>query len=115
MNELWWRHLALGGMSSRSALADYLHGTAHWGCTAHNLLAQTLNEALWDLGCPSLAPYRHPGKDPRQVPRRSARCGTSPPDAAAGRADRTERYVGRPRPAGVGRNRTCLPSGLSAD
>ena len=68
MNELWWRHLALGGMSSRSALADYLHGTAHWGCTAHNLLAQTLNEALWDLGCPSLAPYRHPGKDPRQVP-----------------------------------------------
>jgi hypothetical protein len=50
-------HLALGGMSSRTALADYLRGTATWPVRAHDILAQTLNEALWELGCPS---HRYP-------------------------------------------------------
>jgi hypothetical protein len=69
-NDLWWRHLALGGMSSRAALAGCLLGTTPWPATAHNVLAHSLNEALWELGCPGLAPYRPPGNDPQTGPRR---------------------------------------------
>jgi hypothetical protein len=68
LNDVWWRHLELGGTSSRVALADYLHSTDAWPATAHNVLAHTLNEALWELGCPSLAPYRPPANDPQHVP-----------------------------------------------
>ena len=63
--ELWWRHLALGGTGSRTALADYLLGTAAWPDVEHNLLAQTLNESLWEVGIPSLAPHREPARVPR--------------------------------------------------
>jgi hypothetical protein len=65
LTELWWRHLGLGGTGSRAALADYLHGTSTWPPAAHNVLAQTLNEGLWDLRIPSLVPLREPGHVPR--------------------------------------------------
>jgi hypothetical protein len=57
LTELWCRHLELGSVG-RPALAAYLGGTADWPDTAHNVLAQALNEALWDIGCASLAPLR---------------------------------------------------------
>ena len=57
-------------MSSRAALAGYLLGTTPWPATAHDVLAHSLNEALWELGCPGLAPYRPPGNDPQTGPRR---------------------------------------------
>jgi hypothetical protein len=65
---LWSDHLALGGMSSRTALADYLRGTATWPVGAHDILAQTLDEALGELGCSSLAPHRNPWDDPQHFP-----------------------------------------------
>ncbi|MGY1641261.1 hypothetical protein ACI782_09035 [Geodermatophilus sp. SYSU D00703] len=71
LEDLWLDPVALGGMSSRTALADYLRGTATWPVTAHNILAHTLNETLWELGCPSLAPYRNPWDDPQHVPPRT--------------------------------------------
>ncbi|MGY1696777.1 hypothetical protein ACI780_17910 [Geodermatophilus sp. SYSU D00814] len=37
---------------------QYLAGTTAWPAFEHNALAQVLNENLWDLGHPSLAPYR---------------------------------------------------------
>jgi hypothetical protein len=73
LDDLRWRHLALGGMSSCAALAEYLGGTAVWPDVAHNVLAQTLNEALWELGHPSLAPYRSPRDDPNDVPPKTGR------------------------------------------
>ncbi|GAB3309746.1 hypothetical protein GCM10027451_19810 [Geodermatophilus aquaeductus] len=58
--ELWWRYIGLGGNLVPDALADYLAGTARWPAVEHNVLAQVLNERLWDLGCPTLVPYRPP-------------------------------------------------------
>jgi hypothetical protein len=65
--QLWWRYLSLGGDSAPHALADYLDGTAEWPAREHNILAQVLNERLWDLRCPSLAPHRPPENHPRAV------------------------------------------------
>jgi hypothetical protein len=70
LNDVWWRLLELGGTSSHAALASYLLETTAWPATAHNVLAQTLNEALWDIGCPSLAPYRTSGAAPQLVTRK---------------------------------------------
>jgi hypothetical protein len=56
--ELWWRYVGLGGNLQRDALVDYLSGTASWPAFEHNVLAHVLNERLWELGCPSLAPNR---------------------------------------------------------
>jgi hypothetical protein len=58
--ELWWRYIGLSGNRALDALADYLDGTAQWPADEHNVLAQALNERLWDLGCPTLVPHRHP-------------------------------------------------------
>jgi hypothetical protein len=58
--ELWWRYIGLGGNRTPDALADYLAGTADWPAFEHNILAQALNEHLWDLGCPTLVPHRPP-------------------------------------------------------
>ena len=56
--ELWCHYVALGGNRSWAELVDYLAGTTAWTHLEHNVLAQALNEDLWDLGYPSLAPYR---------------------------------------------------------
>ena len=58
LDDLWWRYFAVGGNHRLGELADYLGGSAAWPADDHNVLAQTLNEALWALGCPSLAPLR---------------------------------------------------------
>ena len=58
VRELWADHIALGGSRPRDALVEYLAGTAVWSASEHNALTQALNECLWDLGHPSLAPYR---------------------------------------------------------
>jgi hypothetical protein len=58
--ELWWRYIGLGGNRAVDELADYLGETAEWPAREHNFLAQALNERLWELGCPSLVPHRHP-------------------------------------------------------
>ena len=58
--DLWWRYVGLGGGHPRAALAGYLNGGAAWADAEHNVLAQTLNEGLWDVGVPSLAPHREP-------------------------------------------------------
>jgi hypothetical protein len=69
LNDVWWRHLELGGTSSPAALAGYLVGMTAWPAAAHDVLAHTLNEALWDVGCPSLAPYQTPGAGAQLVTR----------------------------------------------
>jgi hypothetical protein len=56
--DLWWRYVELGGNRPRPALAGYLAGSAAWPAFEHNTLAQALNECLWSLGHPSVAPYR---------------------------------------------------------
>ena len=58
LTELWWRYVELGGSCRQRALTAYLGGTAEWTPTEHNVLAHALNEYLWEVGCPSLAPYR---------------------------------------------------------
>ncbi|MGY1606759.1 MULTISPECIES: hypothetical protein [unclassified Geodermatophilus] len=55
---LWWDYVSCGGNRSRAELADYLSGAGRWSDSEHNVLAQALNEALWDVGCPSLAALR---------------------------------------------------------
>jgi hypothetical protein len=56
--DLWWRYIELGGNRPRAALVEYLAGTTDWPAREHNALTQALNECLWDLGHPSMAPYR---------------------------------------------------------
>jgi hypothetical protein len=58
VTDLWWRYTELGGNRPRTALVEYLAGTAAWSDSEHNALTQALNECLWELGQPSLAPYR---------------------------------------------------------
>jgi len=58
--QLWWRYIALTGSRDLEGLSDYLGGITEWPAAEHNILAQTLNERLWDLGCPSLVPHRPP-------------------------------------------------------
>jgi hypothetical protein len=58
--ELWWRYIGLGGNRAPDALADYLTGTAEWPAFEHNIVAQAINERLWDLECPTLVPHRRP-------------------------------------------------------
>jgi hypothetical protein len=61
LTDLWWRYVELGGNRPEPALAGYLGGTAGWPDTEHNVLAHALNEGLWEMGAPSLAPYRERG------------------------------------------------------
>ena len=58
VRELWADYTALGGNRPRAALTEYLAGITNWSAAEHNALAQAVNERLWDLGHPSLAPYR---------------------------------------------------------
>jgi hypothetical protein len=58
LTELSWRYTELGGNRCTRGLGDYLAGTVTWPASEHNVLAQALNEGLWDRGHPSLAPYR---------------------------------------------------------
>ena len=58
--DLWGKYLILGDTAHRDGLTDYLTGTAAWPAGEHNILAHTLNEHLWDLGWPELAPMRRP-------------------------------------------------------
>ena len=60
ISDLRWRYIGLGGSQLRDGLGDYLAGTMRWSASEHNFLAQALNERLWDLDCPSLAPLREP-------------------------------------------------------
>jgi hypothetical protein len=75
LTDLWSRYAALGGDRPRSALAAYLLGSSEWTDAEHNVLAQTLNENLWELGISSLAPHREL-RD--AVPRTAPRTGRSP-------------------------------------
>lgn len=72
VGELWWRYVGLGGQHDEDALGRYLSGAADWAPAEHNVLAQALNEVLWDARCPSLAPLRpvSPGDatSPRPLP-----------------------------------------------
>ncbi|WP_448640862.1 hypothetical protein [Geodermatophilus sp. URMC 63] len=58
VTDLWWRYAELGGNRPRAALVEYLAGIAAWPASEHNALIHALNECLWDLGHPSMAPYR---------------------------------------------------------
>jgi hypothetical protein len=64
-DSLWWAYLGRGGNRSLTDLADYLGGTASWPDGEHNALSRALNEALWDIGSPSLVPIREGLGDPR--------------------------------------------------
>lgn len=64
LSDLWGRYLGLGGRLPQTALVGYLDGAAAWPDMEHNVLAQALNENLWDLGLPSLAPPREPEAAP---------------------------------------------------
>jgi hypothetical protein len=63
VRELWERYIELGGNRPRAAITEYFAGTAAWGASEHNVLVHALTECLWDLGCPSLAPYRELAHD----------------------------------------------------
>jgi hypothetical protein len=65
--ELWWRYTELGGNRPRAAIGEYLAGTVRWSASEHNVLVQALNECLWELGHPSLAPYRELADDRRSA------------------------------------------------
>ena len=65
--ELWWRYTELGGNQPRAALVEYLAGSIPWSASEHNVLVQALNECLWDLGHPSLAPQRELADDRRSA------------------------------------------------
>jgi hypothetical protein len=67
VTDLWWRYTGLGGNRPQAALADYLAGAVSWSAAEHNMLVQALNECLWELGLPSLAPYREPADDRRSA------------------------------------------------
>lgn len=56
--QLWWRYVALGGSASSAALGDYLTDSTPWPASEHNVLAQALNERLWEQDIASLAPSR---------------------------------------------------------
>ena len=60
LTDLWWRYIGLSGNHSADALSGYLDGTTSWPACEHNVLAQVLNERLWELGFPSLVPIREP-------------------------------------------------------
>jgi hypothetical protein len=53
-NALWWAYLECGGNRFHTDVADYLGGTTLWPDGEHNALSQALQEALWDVGSPSL-------------------------------------------------------------
>jgi hypothetical protein len=63
VTDLWWRYTELGGNRPRAALLEYLAGTTAWPASEHNALTQALNECLWELGHPSMAPYRELPED----------------------------------------------------
>jgi hypothetical protein len=65
--ELWWRYTEMGGNRPRAALGEYLAGALPWSAPEHNMLVQALNECLWELGHPSLAPYRELADDRRSA------------------------------------------------
>jgi hypothetical protein len=65
LEDLWWRYVSLGGTAEPADVADYLQGLVSWPAREHNLLAQALNEGLWEVGLPSLAPVRS-GRAPQQ-------------------------------------------------
>jgi hypothetical protein len=77
LSDLWWRYAGLGGQHSQAAVAGYLNGAVVWADAEHNVLAQTLNEILWDAGLPSLAP-RANGCPPLAAPLSGH--GLQPPD-----------------------------------
>jgi hypothetical protein len=56
--DLWQRYIDLGGSVGSGEVADYLGGSAVWPAGEHNILAQALNERLWEVGLSSLAPVR---------------------------------------------------------
>lgn len=65
-DSLWWAYLECGGNRSRTDMAGYLGGTTLWPDGEHNALSQALNEALWDIGSPSLVPIRDGLEDPHE-------------------------------------------------
>lgn len=67
LSDLWGRYLCLGGREPHTSLAAYLQGAAAWPDMEHNVLAHALNEGLWDLGLPSLAPHRESVASPRDA------------------------------------------------
>ncbi|ADB77272.1 hypothetical protein Gobs01_01101 [Geodermatophilus obscurus DSM 43160] len=58
VRDLWGDYVAMGGNRPHTAVVLYLDGTAPWSDIEHDTPAHALNESLWDLGHPSLAPYR---------------------------------------------------------
>jgi hypothetical protein len=60
VRDLWGDYLKLGGNRPHAAVVEYLDGTTLWSDIEHDILAHAVNESLWDLGHPSLAPYRDP-------------------------------------------------------
>ena len=67
LSELWQCYFALGGHQPQTALGAYLDGAAAWPDLEHNVLAQALNESLWDVGVPSMAPHREPEASAREA------------------------------------------------
>ena len=49
-DELWVRYWQAGGRAKRSAVLSYLRGTTEPQVSQYNLLAQTINEALAEVG-----------------------------------------------------------------
>ncbi|MGY1733536.1 hypothetical protein ACI798_18665 [Geodermatophilus sp. SYSU D01045] len=93
LSDLWWRYLTVGGDHPQAALAAYLDGSAAWPDTEHDVLAQVLNEALWELGIPSLAPHRAPRPAVQRAGQR--RRDARGPGALSGRRSRRSRAPGR--------------------
>jgi hypothetical protein len=56
--DIWCRYVGIGGAEEPAELARYLAGAASWPTEEHNLVAHALNERLWELELPSVAPLR---------------------------------------------------------
>lgn len=55
-DELWARYWQTGGRAKRSAVLSYLRGNTEPQVSQYNLLAQTINDALADLGAEPMLP-----------------------------------------------------------
>lgn len=57
IGQLWWSYVAIGGTARPTDLARFMTGEVVPDAVQHNLIAQTLNDHLSDLGMDQPVPY----------------------------------------------------------
>lgn len=77
VEELWLRYVALGGTAEHNTLHGFLEGEVAVPIRDHDIIAQALNERLWDLHRNALVRYAHTAST--AAPGASALDGTQAP------------------------------------